>query len=84
MCDNEYNDTGIWMGELGWIIDRFEGLNALDIYIEQLKFYDNMGCLFDAELYHPPSWDIYKADFYKVAFLKPNWLHPSIKFSGII
>ena len=57
MCDNEYNDTGIWMGELGWIIDRFEGLNALDIYIEQLKFYDNMGCLFDAELHHPPSWD---------------------------
>ena len=57
MCDNEYNDTGIWMGELGWIIDRFEGLNALDIYIEQLKFYDNMGCLFDAELHYPPSWD---------------------------
>ena len=59
MCDNEYNDTGIWMGELGWIIDRFEGLNALDIYIEQLKFYDNMGCLFDAEL-HPPQAEIFK------------------------
>ena len=63
MCDNEYNDTGIWMGELGWIIDRFEGLNALDIYIEQLKFYDNMGCLFDAELHHPPSSDFLKGLF---------------------
>ena len=49
MCNNGYNDTGIWMGEIGWIMHW--------IYTEQLKFYDNMGCLFDAELHHPPSWD---------------------------
>ena len=29
MCNNGYNDTGIWMGKIGWIIDRFEGLKCI-------------------------------------------------------
>ena len=28
-CNNGYNDTGIWMGKIGWIIDRFEGLKCI-------------------------------------------------------
>ena len=32
MCNNGYNDTGIWMGKIGWIIDRFEGLKRI-VYI---------------------------------------------------
>ena len=68
MCNNGYNDTGIQLGKIGWIIDRFECFvfmdwHVLDICIEQLKFYDNMGCLFDAELHHPPSWDFLKGWF---------------------
>ena len=41
MCNNGYNDTGIWMGKIGWIIDRFEWfvlwIEMYWIYIEQLK-----------------------------------------------
>ena len=61
MCNNGYNDTGIQLGKIGWIIDIFEWfvlwIEIYWIYKEQLKFYDNMGCFFDAELHHPPSWD---------------------------
>ena len=62
MCNNGFNDTGIWMGKTGWNyrsiwIICFMDWNVLNIYRGVEKFYDNVGGLFDAELHHPGRWD---------------------------